>query len=180
MATPTAHDRVSAYASAVLTVARAEGVSREVEQELQSLAQSLVDNSDLRSTLSDASIDASRRQQIVEDLLGWQARPVTTAVVSMVVASGRGDDLPRIIDSVLDQAAAGRNRRVARVRSAVALTDGQKARLAAAVKASSGLDVEVRVIIDPAVLGGVITEIGDDVIDGSLRRRLHQMRASIA
>lgn len=175
----TSDARASDYAAAMLTVARAEGDQAAVEQELLSFAQALRGSEELRSTLSDAGIAAARRQQIVEDLLDGQVRAVTTALVSMAVAAGRGGDLPEIIDAVIDQAAAGRNRRVARVRSAVALSSDQQTRLAAAIKASSGLDVEIRVIVDPAVIGGVITEIGDDVIDGSVRRRIHQMRSSV-
>ena len=37
-------------------------------------------------------------------------------------------------------------------------------------------DVEVKVVIDPSVIGGLVTEIGDDIIDGSVRRRLNQLR----
>ena len=180
MTDPIGDGLLGGYSAAVLAVARAEGVQQEVEQELLSLAQALRSDGELSSTLSDAVIDAARRQQIVEDLLGGRARPVTVGLVSMVVAAERGGDLARIIDAAIDRAAAERNRKVARVRSAVALSGDQRARLAEAIKKSSGLDVEIRTIIDPEVIGGVITEIGDDVIDGSLRRRLHQMRASLA
>ena len=37
-------------------------------------------------------------------------------------------------------------------------------------------DVEIKVVIDPSVIGGLVTEIGDDIIDGSVRRRLNQLR----
>ena len=65
------------------------------------------------------------------------------------------------------------------MRSAVELTGEQRTRLAEAIKASSGLDVEIQAIVDPTVVGGVVTEIGDDVIDGSVRNRLQQMRAGL-
>ena len=163
----------------MLAVARAEGVQAQVERELTELSQALRDAGELRAALSDAGIDAARRQQITEDLLGGQALPATTALVSMAVAAGRGGDLLQIIDAVIYKAAAGRRHAVARVRSAVPLTGAQKAALVAAIKESSGLDVEIQPIIDPSVIGGVITEIGDDVIDGSLRARLQQMRSSL-
>ncbi len=62
--------------------------------------------------------------------------------------------------------------------AAVDLTDDQRQRLAAAIHASTGKEVEVKVVLDPSVLGGVVTEIGDDIIDGSVRRRLNQLRES--
>ena len=67
---------------------------------------------------------------------------------------------------------------MATVRSAIDLTGEQRQRLTEAIKTSTGKDVEVKVVIDPSVLGGVITEIGDDIIDGSVRRRLNQLRES--
>ena len=179
MADPRLSDRVDGYAQAVLAVASAEGDQQAVEQELARFAEALRQNEELRSTLADSAIDSERRVGIIEDLLGGRARPATSAMVSMVVAAGRGADLVDIIDAAMDRAAAGRNRRVARVRSAVQLSAAQQARLAEAIKASSGLDVEIRATVDPSVVGGVVTEIGDDVIDGSVRSRLRQMRSGL-
>lgn len=179
MADPSATDRISGYADAVLAVARAEGAQAEVESELARFAEALRSSDDLQSTLADSVIDVERRLQITEDLLGGKALPATAALVSLVVGAGRGGELVDVIDAALDRAAAGRNRRVARVRSAVELSGGQRDRLAAAIKASSGLDVEIQATVDPSVVGGVVTEIGDDVIDGSVRSRLQQMRSGL-
>lgn len=175
-----AGERVGGYADAILGVARAEGVQREVEQQLADFAEALSSGrGELAETLADPAIDVARRLGVIEELLAGRAHPTVTALLSMVVAAGRGGELPAVIEAVLERAAAGRNRRIARVRSAVALDDGQKARLASAIKKSSGLDVEIHASVDPSVIGGVITEIGDDVIDGSVRGRLQQMRASV-
>ena len=77
------------------------------------------------------------------------------------------------------QSAAANGREVAEVRSAVALSDDQKTRLATSLKAATGKDVDVKVILDPSVLGGVVTTIGDTVIDGSVRSRLAQVKTHI-
>ncbi|MYH00074.1 MAG: ATP synthase F1 subunit delta [Acidimicrobiaceae bacterium] len=179
MADRSASDRIGGYADAVLAVARAEGAQAEVEDELARFADALRSSDELQSTLADSAIDVERRLRITEDLLGGRALPATAALVSLVVGAGRGGELVDIIDATIDRAAAGRNRRVARVRSAVELTADQRARLAEAIKASSGLDVEIQTIVDPSVVGGVVTEIGDDVIDGSVRSRLRQMRSGL-
>ena len=179
MADQTAADRVAAYADAVLSVARAEGAQGQVEDELSRFATVLRGSDELQTTLADSAIDVERRLGIAEDLLEGRAHAATAAVVSMVVGAGRGGELVEIIDAAIDRAAAGRNRRVARVRSAVELTSEQRSRLAEAIKASAGLDVEIAVIVDPSVVGGAITEIGDDVIDGSVRSRLQQMRSGL-
>jgi F-type H+-transporting ATPase subunit delta len=80
---------------------------------------------------------------------------------------------------VLEKGAAARSHAVAEVRTAVPLSDTQRKRLAEALKKATGKDVELKVVIDPTVLGGVITQIGDTVIDGSVRHRLSRVRETL-
>ena len=174
-----ADDRLGGYADALLAVAAAEDASARVEDELFRIGEALRNNEQLLATLSDRHLPIERRQGVVEDLLGSKASSVTTALVSMVVGTGRGGDLPAIVDEAVARSAAGRQKALARVRSAIELTSEQRDRLATAIKQSTGTDVEIRVVIDESVLGGVVTEIGDDVIDGSVRRRMSQLRENL-
>ena len=170
--------RVTGYADALFAVAAAEGDLATVEDELFRIGLIFRSNDELRSTLGDGAVPAARRLQVVDDLLDGKASATTSALVTMVVGAGRAADLSAIVDAFIERSAASRNKAVATVRSAVELTADQRDRLVAAVKTSTGKDVEVRVVIDPSVLGGVVTEIGDDIIDGSVRRRLNQLRES--
>ncbi len=171
-----ADDRTLAYAEALFGVARAEGTLGEVEDELFRFSQMLQGNDELRKALTDAGIPAARRQQIVEDLLGGKASPTTVALVSMVVGTGRARELPRIIKRLVEMSAAEANKEVAEVRSAVPLTEDQRERLAKALEDATGKQVEVKVVVDPSVLGGIVAQVGDTVIDGSVRRRLDQLK----
>ncbi len=171
-------ERILAYAAALFAVARSEGDLADVEDELFRFARLLESNDDLRTTLTDASLPVSRRQQIVEDLLGGKANPITTALVSMVVGAGRSRDLPAIINELVRISAAEGNKELAEVRSAVALTDDQKARLAEALGKATGKQVELKVVLDPTVLGGVVAQVGDTVIDGSIKTRLEQLKTA--
>ena len=169
-------DRVSSYAEALVAVAQAEGDLATTENELFAVAQALGGSDELREVLADRAIPAARRQQIVEDLLEGQVTEATVALVSMVVGAGRGSDLVRILEAAVERSAGLRNRAVAEVRSAVALSGDQQQRLAQALRRATGKDVTVKVIVDPAVMGGLVTRIGDEVIDGSVRSRINQLR----
>jgi F-type H+-transporting ATPase subunit delta len=171
-----ADDRTDAYAEALFGVARAEGTLGEVEDELFRFSQTLQGSDELRDALTDPGIPASRRQQIVEDLLGGRASTTTTALVSMVVGTGRARELPSIIRQLVDMSAAEANKEVAEVRSAVALSDDQRKRLAEALGQATGKQVEVKVVVDPSVMGGIVAQVGDTVIDGSVRSRLDQLK----
>lgn len=170
--------RTLAYADALFGVARSEGNLAAVEDELFRFARILEGNDELRTTLTDAALPVSRRQQIVEDLLGGQANPITTSLLSMVVGAGRSRDLPAIVDELVRISAAEGNKEVAEVRSAVALTDDQKVRLAEALGKATGKQVEVKVVLDPSVLGGLVAQVGDTVIDGSVKTKLQQLKTA--
>ncbi len=171
--------RIDGYARALFEVARAEGTIDEVEDELFRFARSYESSDELRSALTDDQVPAAKRQAIVEDLLGGKATSTTTQLVSMVVGSGRGRDLPAIIDQLVARAASSKDLSVAEVRSAVPLTDDQETRLKAALANATGKQVNLKVIVDPSVLGGLVATVGDTVIDGSVRTRVDQLKSRL-
>jgi F-type H+-transporting ATPase subunit delta len=171
-------DRATLYAEAFTSVIWAEGGTNEVTDELFRLARIVEANDELRTTLEDATMPAARRQQVIEDLLDGKAHTATMSLVSLLIANGRIRELSAVIDKVVALSASRTNRQIAEVRSAVALDDDQKARLAKALRESTGIDVDVVVVVDPSVMGGLVTQIGDTVIDGSIRSRLSQLRES--
>jgi F-type H+-transporting ATPase subunit delta len=170
---------IDTYAAAIHDIATAEGKLGAVEDELFRMGQAIEANDALRSALTDANVAVERRQQIVEDILKGKSEPTTVGVVSMIVGAGHAGDLPAIARAVVEKGAASRNHAVAEVRTAVPLSDDQRTRLAAALKKSTGKDVEIKVVIDPTVLGGIVTQIGDTVIDGSVRHRLNRVRETL-
>lgn len=172
-------DRTDAYATAMFEVAKAEGSLAKVEDELYSVARTFESNDELRSKLTDQAIPVDVRQGIVEDLLGGRASDTTTALVSFIVGSGRGRDLPKIIDRLVEKSAGERSEVVADVRSAIPLDDDTQQRLAEALSRNTGQRVSVKVNVDPTILGGLIAQIGDTVIDGSVRRRLDQLKETL-
>lgn len=171
--------RIDGYARALFEVARAEGTIDEVEDELFRFARSFEASDELRTALTDEQVPAAKRQAIVEDLLGGKATSTTTQLVSMVVGSGRGRDLPAIINKLVARAASSKDLSVAEVRSAVALTDDQQDRLKAALANATGKQVSLKVIVDPSVLGGLVATVGDTVIDGSVRTRVDQLKSRL-
>ena len=172
-------DRNDAYAQAILDIVKVEGHVDEVEDELFRFARTFEGNDELRMALSNAALPAERRVAVVDELLGGRALPISTAIASFVVGIGRAHDLPAIVDRFVALAAESRSREVAEVRSAVPLDEAQTRRLAEALSRATGKQVEVKVIVDADVLGGIVAKVGDTVIDGTVRHRLDQLKDSI-
>ena len=141
-----------------------------VEDELFRFAQILNTESRLTTTLDDATADPQRRIVLLRDVVGEKVRPVTRLVLEHAVASRRKHSVTLALDDLLELAAARRNRSMARVTSAVELTAGQQNRLADALTELYGRPINIRAAIDPAVRGGLVIRVGDEVIDGSVSR----------
>jgi len=171
--------RIQGYARALFEIARAEGTLDEVEDELFRFARSYESSDELRSALTDDQVPAEKRQAIIEDLLGGKATSTTTQLVSMVVGSGRGRELPAIVDQLVQRAAGTKDLAVAEVRTAVALSSDQQDRIKAALENATGSSINLKAIVDPSVLGGVVATIGDTVIDDTVRTRIDQLKSRL-
>lgn len=172
--------RADHYAEALIAIGNAEDDMAVIESDVHAFTNAVAGSPELQNTLSDSSIPAANRQQVVEDVLAGKAGKASTAAISMIVGAGRAGDLPEIARALSGRLAGNRGSAFAEVRSAVELTDDQVQRLEAALSKKAGRPVSARVTIDPTVVGGLVTQIDDTVIDGSVRRRLTQMRESLA
>lgn len=172
-------DRISGYAAGIFELAKAEDDLDQVENELLTVAQAFEGSDELRSTLTDPQLPLEKKQAIVDDLLGSRASTLTVGVVQLVVSQGRVSELPAIARAVVETAAASRDKAVAEVRSAVPLDAETIEQLVAGLGRATGKNVEVKVIIDESVIGGVIATIGDTVIDGSLSHRVDSLRQAV-
>ncbi len=177
--TVSASARIDGYASGILDIAAAEGAAERVGDELFRIANAVNANAQLHDTLTDRSIPLERRVKVVADLAEGRASGLTVELAGFLIARGRVKDLGRIAERVLSVAAERSGKAVAEVRTAVELDADTAERLAAALSAVTGRDVEVKTVIDPHVVGGVVARIGDTVIDGSVRRRLERLRQSL-
>lgn len=167
---------IRGYAEALYAVAEAEGELDIVEDELYVFAKALETHGDLREALHDPALPVENKEGLVRDLLGGRANPNTLNSILFLLHQGRARDLEAILEAFSRVAAGRRNRQLAEVRSAVPLDATQQARLAEALSRATGKAVEVKVVVDPRVIGGIVAKVGDEVFDGTVRTRLEEAR----
>ena len=172
-------NRLAGYGAAIYEVAKAEGQLERVERELFTIARTFATSNELRDALTNPQLPVERKQGIIDDLIGGRASTFSVAFVSFVVEVGRARDLPAIIDAFIGRAAESRAKAVAEIRSAVPLDPEVLERLGAALAHATGKDLELKAIVDPSVIGGVVARVGDIVIDGSVARRLASLREAM-
>ena len=173
-------DLIDGYAAAMFEVARSEDVLGRVGDELFRFSRAVEASPELRSALTDPASPAEAKTRVVDELLAGKAHPVTSRLLNLALEANLGRELTRLADAFNNRAQSAGQAAVAEVRVAAPLDDDQRWRLAEALSRSLGRPVDIKVIVDPSVMGGVVTTIGDQVIDGSVRRRLEQLRDSLA
>ena len=174
-----ATSKVEDYARAVHGIARAEAQLAVLEDDMFRFARALESSDQLRVALTDPQLPIERRLAVVDQLTEGKALPLSVALIGMIIAAGRVNEFTAIVDRFLELSAEDREREVAEVRSAIELDDAQIERLAVALGRATRKSIEVKVIVDPTVMGGLVARIGDTVIDGTVRHRLEQMKAQL-
>jgi F-type H+-transporting ATPase subunit delta len=170
---------VQGYATAIFSVAQAEGALERVEDELYALSRAVEGNAELRDRLVDPGVDTGTKLGTVTDLIGGRAHPQTVSAVAYIVQAGRARQLSEITHRLVTMSAESRSQALAEVRSAVPLDPDQQRKLADALSRAAGKPVDLKVVVDPTVVGGIVAKIGDTVIDGTVSRRLAELRTAL-
>jgi len=162
-------------------LAKAEGEGRidAVEDELFRFERIVAGDTGLRDTLSSRNTDAKGKSNIVAILLAGKAQPETVRLAQQAVSTPRGRRLDRIMEHFLKLAGTRREELTALVTVAAPLSDQQQARLRSALERLYGKPVKLQIVTDTDVVGGIRVQIGDEVVDGTVVRRLDEARRHI-
>lgn len=173
-------DTVEAFAvETVIASAEEAGRADRVEDELFRFERVVASDPALRAALSDQSVPADKRAGLVETLLRGKVADETLVLARQAVTAPRGRRFDRTIEHYLDVAADRRQQQTATVTSAVPLAEADRERLARGLAAIYGGQVHVNAVVDPRVMGGIKVEIGDEVIDGTVLRKLEGARRAM-
>jgi F-type H+-transporting ATPase subunit delta len=166
-------------ATAALRAAEGAGELDDVEDELFRFSRLLEREPELRAALTDQALPAERKTQVVRSLLGGRARETTARLVDVAVNRRRGRSLEDVLGELSQMAADRRERSIAHVRVAVPLDERQQDRLRTSLSRLYGHDVDLQVELDPTVVGGVQVRVGDEVLDGTVTRKLESARRGL-
>jgi F-type H+-transporting ATPase subunit delta len=160
--------------------AESENALDEVEDELFRFERILDSETSLTTLLDEQTVEGSRRVQLLDSVLANKVHPATRSLLEHAVTSERTHGITAAVHDLLDEAATRRERSVARVLSATELSEAQRTRLAAALSTMYGRRITVRAAVEPSLRGGLVVQVGDEVIDGSVLARLASVRAALA
>ncbi len=165
------------YAKALLDIGVKQQTYDALGKELDRTADTFTRSPELRVALENPVFPFEQRKQVLEELARRLALSKTVrAFVMLLLEKGRIGKLPDIARAhrALVDEHAGRVR--ATVTTARPLDPTLEARLKAALEKTSGKVVLLDKKEDPAIVGGLVTQLGDIVYDGSVRTQLAELR----
>jgi F-type H+-transporting ATPase subunit delta len=165
---------------ASLDAADARGELDQVEDELFRFGRIVGADDELGRILSDRTASDEGKAALLDRLLSGRVSPVTEQLVRNVLTGPHVGDSERAIERLSEVASRRRGQSVAWVTSAVPLTPTQEQRLTGVLSRIYGRTVGLQVTVDPSVLGGLIVQVGDEVIDGSIAHRLEAAERRLA
>ena len=130
----------------------------------------------LRDAVTDRRATPAARAEVIQALLAGKAQPETLRLARQAVLGARGRRFDRVIAGYLAIIATRREQLSATVTSAIDLDADQSQRLAAALTRIYGKPVHLKVVLDPQIVGGIRVQIGDEVVDGTVLRKLEGAR----
>jgi F-type H+-transporting ATPase subunit delta len=170
------------YAKALFELARERNQADQIEAELARVAETFTGDGAAAAALDRPWISPAVRRRVADDIgARLELSRLGRDFLALLAAQGRVDHIGGIAGAFRDMLDAERGRVRARVRTAVALTEADRAALAARLgRALGGKQVLIDEVVDGTLLGGFVAEVGSLIMDGSLNGQLARMRERLA
>lgn len=165
------------YARALLDVAIAEADPQQVEREIAGAAELFSGHADLWKVMTNPAVPAPKKRAIVDSLLPkLDVSPVVQKILQVLASRDRLVLLPDLVEVYRERLMDHLKVVRARVTSAAPLPADKAQQLETGLAALTGRKVVMTTATDQALIGGVVTQIGSTVYDGSIKRQLEKLK----
>ena len=166
------------YGGALYELAADEGLTRELLPETEAVRTLLLEHPDYIRLLSSPELSRDEREAAVAEAFS-EAHPYLLRFMRMMVSLGYARELCDALSEYKRLFHERNGIAVAHIASATALSEAEKERLVAALAARTGKEISPEFEVRPELFGGISVEVDGVLYDGTLRRRLDGLRASL-
>jgi F-type H+-transporting ATPase subunit delta len=168
------------YAEAAFALAREQGKLDRWKADLR-MAQGVLSAPNVLALLADPNVSEAHKRQVIDSQFPVALDPNVRNLLYLLADRGRITSLARVVDEFVEFANREQGIVVADVTTAIPLdARGQQAVAERLKRLAGAKQVEVRASVDPAILGGIVARIGDELYDGSVRTQLTQLAERIS
>lgn len=167
------------YAQAIFELAEDAKLTDTVGEELKMVIDTIEGQTDLAVFFHHPSTPREAKKEVIRRVFAPEVGELTEKILLYLVDKRRIEILRAIVDAYIELVYEARGIVKAKVRSAMELTDSEVARLTAVLAKRSGKQIVLEQTIDKTLLGGVVVQMGDTLLDGSVKRKLAEMHDAL-
>lgn len=167
------------YAQAIFELAEDAQSIDEVGRDLRAVADAVEGQRDLEIFLEHPSTPREAKKEVVQQIFAHEVGELTLKILLYLIDKRRETILTDIARAYKNLTYEARGIVEAHVRSAMALTESETARLTQALEKRSGNQIVLRETVDPSLLGGLVVQMGDTLLDGSVKRQLSELKDAL-
>ena len=169
----------STYAQAIFELARDADKLDSVERELLAVTKALDEHEELASLLYHPRVPTAAKKDTINKVFGAELSELVRNFILLLIDKRRETSLVGIVREYVASANEARNIIEAVVTTAHPLGDTEREQLVAKLGKVTGKSVILKPLIDPTIIGGVVVQVGDKLIDGSIARQLKAMEKAL-
>jgi F-type H+-transporting ATPase subunit delta len=171
------------YAAAIFDIARKQNTIDRTLEDIEGIAQVFA-NRKLSFLLREPKVPAKRKETAIRQALASKVLPTSLNLALLVVQRDLVEIMPGIARELKQMVMDYKNEAIAEVTTAARMDEAELALIKQALEKNTGKTIIMQTRVQPAILGGVIARVGDEVVDGSVRYRLsalqHQLLNNVA
>ncbi|MBI4850350.1 MAG: F0F1 ATP synthase subunit delta [Acidobacteria bacterium] len=169
------------YGRALVDVVLSKGTQAEIKSEVSTFASMFDECKDLKEVFSNPTVSQQQQKKLLDSLIErTKPNAITANFLQLLLQNYRLQYLPEIskaFSRILDERL---NIITANITTATSVSEDQKQLLKDQLHKLTGKEVRLNFSIDPTIIGGVVTQIGSQIYDGSIRNHLEQLRAKLS
>ncbi len=164
------------YAKAILNLAKDANKTKEINDDMLLIANTIDESSELQAFLKNPTLKAEAKINILTSLFGTKINSNTNELLKILVANKRVTLLPFVAKQYSKLFDKLQGIEIAKVITAIPLTEDLKTKVLIKVKEVTNKEVSVENIVDESIVGGFILQVGDKQFDASISGKLNNLR----
>lgn len=160
------------YTLALYEIGQEQNALDKLKEDFLNIKKSIESSEELKLFLSTPIINAFKKESTIKELFTGKVSDITLLFLQILCRKRRENFLYDISVDFNDLLNEKRGIVIAKVKTAIQISDAEKTNLTAKLETYSGKKVEATYSVDPALKGGFIAQVDDTIIDASIRRQL--------
>lgn len=169
------------YGDALFELALEEDKIDAYVEEVEGVTEVLKENEDLTKLLNHPKISKEEKIQVINSIFDGRVSKELLGLITMIVQKDRNSSMVEIFQYFINRVKDYKNIGIAKVTSAVELSDDQKAAVEKKLlETTKYVEFEIDYTVDNSLIGGMVIRIGDRIVDNSIKTRLYELTKELS